>query len=171
MVTGAANLQLSEAIREHESLLIGLATRLAGNPDDARDLVQDTYERALKRSEQFASGTNLRAWLVTILKNLFIDECRKRKRAPALTSLDPEPNLAARESEAPPWWTEITTEQMAAAIARLDDDFRVVYELKEIEKKSYDEIAATLGIRKATVGTRIMRARRKLKTILEEMMA
>ena len=83
----------------------------------------------------------------------------------------PEVNVAAAKSEPPPWWTAITGEQMATAIARLDQDFRVVYELKEIEHKSYDEIAATLGIRKATVGTRVLRARRKLKKILEEMMA
>jgi RNA polymerase sigma-70 factor (ECF subfamily) len=163
--------RLEQALRDHQPLLLAVATRLTANPDDARDLVQDTFERALARADRFTAGTNLRAWLVTILKNRFIDQCRRRKRSPITAVLPDEPAAPAPvDDDEPPRWAAVTGEQVALALARLPEEFRRAYEMKEIERKSYAEIAAALGIPPATVGTRILRARRRLKQILEEMM-
>lgn len=159
----AAERVLTEAVREHEALLTGIARRLCGNDADAADLVHDTYERALRAWDRYAERGNLRSWLVAILHNLFIDRCRKHRRAPRTEALDPE--LAAPEPSVAPVWSRVTEQQIGAALATLGAEFRRVYEL-HVGGRSYDEIAAELNIAKATVGTRLIRARKKLKEAL-----
>jgi RNA polymerase sigma-70 factor (ECF subfamily) len=153
--------------RAHNDALLAFAIRLTGNPSDARDLVQDTLERALRRAESFAPGTNARAWLFSILHNAFIDRCRRRKTEARSESID-EMEVAAHEPEEPPRWTSISAEQLSAAVAALGDEFRVVYELHARDGLSYQAIAERLGIPPNTVGTRLARARRKLRTLLED---
>ena len=75
---------------------------------------------------------------------------------------------AVEEPGEPPRWTSITREQVHAALGRLDGEFRTVCQLRLIEGLSYDEIAARLGVPRSTVGTRLLRARDKLRVILEE---
>lgn len=152
------------AVREHEPMLRGIARRLCGNDADAADLVHDTYERALRAWERYADRGNLRSWMVAIMNNLFIDRCRKRRRAPITEQLD-DLEVAAPEATAPPAWTQVTNQDVDAALAAIGEDFRKVYELHVIGR-SYEEIAAELGIAKATVGTRLVRARKKLKDAL-----
>jgi RNA polymerase sigma-70 factor (ECF subfamily) len=152
-------------LREHEAVLRGLALRLCGSRADAGDLVQDTYEKALRRRAQYEPGTNLQAWLCTILHHLFIDRCRARSRGPAHAPLE-EVVLPAPEPASEPAWAALTRDDVVAAVARLEPDFRRVYELHTLEGVPYQEIAARLGIPKATVGTRLARARRKLRDLL-----
>lgn len=154
----------AQAVQEHEALLRGIARRLCGNDADAGDLVHDTYERALRAWDRYADRGNLRSWLVAILNNLFIDRCRRNRRAPRIEALD-EVEVAAPEPGAPPAWTRVTHQQVDAALATLGVDFRRVYELHALGR-SYDQIAAELQIAKATVGTRLVRARKKLKDAL-----
>jgi len=148
------------AVREHEATLTGIARRLCGNAADADDLLHDTYERALRAWDRYADQGNIRGWLVAILNNLFIDRCRRAKRA-RMESIDPI-DVPAPEPVAPAVWTRVSNEQVAAALNELGLEFRRVYEL-HVAGKSYDEIAAELKIAKATVGTRLVRARKKLK--------
>jgi RNA polymerase sigma-70 factor, ECF subfamily len=154
---------LVEAVREHEAVLRGIALRLCGNQADADDLVQETYERALRAFANYADRGNLRSWLATILNNLFIDRCRKAKRTPRSEAIDDE--VAAPEVQAPPAWAQVTPVQITEALAQIGDEFRRVYELHSAGK-SYDEISAEMSIPKNTVGTRLVRARKKLKEIL-----
>ena len=109
----------AEVARAHEGALVAFATRLAGNADDARDLVQDTLERALRRFASFEPGTNPRAWLYSILHHAFIDRCRRRATEPRRMSID-DVDLPSSEPEEPPAWTSITVEQLRTAIARLE---------------------------------------------------
>jgi RNA polymerase sigma-70 factor (ECF subfamily) len=153
------------ALREHEHALRDLALRLCRNPADAGDLLQDTFERALQRRAQYQAGSNLRAWLCTMLHHLFLDRCRARVRGPAHASLD-EVALPAPEPAAEPAWAALTRDDVVAAVERLEPDFRRVYQLHSLEGVPYQEIAARLGIPKATVGTRLARARRKLRDLL-----
>jgi RNA polymerase sigma-70 factor, ECF subfamily len=155
---------LVAAVRDHEAVLRGIALRLCGNQADADDLVQETYERALKAFASYADRGNLRSWLATILNNLFIDRCRKAKRAPRTEGID-ELEVATPEQPAPPAWAQVTPQQIGAALAQIGDEFRTVYEL-HTAGKSYDDIATQLKIPKNTVGTRLVRARKKLKEIL-----
>src|SRR5690242_3788716 len=90
---GAADTQASVAAIEDEALLqvdslYRTALRMTRNPQDAEDLVQETYYRAFRSAHQFQPGTNLRAWLFKILTNSFINQYRKRARKPQSTSLD-----------------------------------------------------------------------------------
>jgi len=154
-------------VRDHQPSLQAFALKLCGNPADAHDLVQDTFERALRNHHALEPGTHTRAWLFTILHHLFIDRCRRRKRDPAsadVAALD----LPAVEPEPPPRWTRLGATEVRAAVAQLDEEFRRVYELHALEGRSYQEIAAALSIPQNTVGTRLLRARKKLKSILEQ---
>ncbi len=154
--------------RAHEPVLRATALRLCGNATDANDLVQDTFERGLRSLARFQPGTDGRAWLLTILHNLFIDRCRSRTReARSDTPAEElEERIAAPEPEAQPFWATISTEQLREALEKIPEDFRAVYQMHALENRSYQEIAQTLGIPKATVGTRLIRARRKLKELL-----
>src|ERR1700754_4027145 len=78
----------AQAVREHETLLLGIARRLCGNDADAADLGHDTYERALRAWERYSDRENPRSWLVAILNNLFIDRCRKNRRTPKTEAID-----------------------------------------------------------------------------------
>jgi RNA polymerase sigma-70 factor (ECF subfamily) len=143
---------------------MGLARRLCGNEADASDLVHDTYERALRAYDRYTDRGNLRSWLVAILNNLFIDRCRKARRTPRAEALD-EVDVPAAEPDAAPAWASVTTAQIATALDAVGPEFRRVYEL-HAAGRSYDEIASELRIPKATVGTRLLRARKKLKESL-----
>ncbi len=163
-----ASSSFDAALREHYDALVTVATRLARDSADAHDLVHDTVERALRGFETLRPESNVRAWLFTILRNAFLDRCRKRS---ALGSAEPidELQIAAEppeEADEPPAWTSVTAEQLREAIGGLGEEFRVVYLLHAIEGASYLEIAERLGIPPRTVGTRLLRARRKLRDIL-----
>ncbi|WP_240486511.1 RNA polymerase sigma factor [Hyalangium minutum] len=155
-------------IREHESVLQATALRLCGNPTDARDLVQDTLERGLKNLSRYKPGTDGRAWLLTILHHIFIDRCRSRtrERRADVSAEDVEEKVAAPEPDAQPAWAAISPEQLREALDKIPEEFRLVYQLHSLEGRSYIEIAERLGIPKATVGTRLIRARRRLKELL-----
>ncbi|WP_275900328.1 RNA polymerase sigma factor [Pyxidicoccus trucidator] len=154
--------------REHEAALHATAMRLCGNATDARDLVQDTFERGLRNLARYKVGTDGRAWLLTILHHLFIDRCRSRtrERRADVSAEDMEERIAAPEVEAAPAWASISPEQLREALEKIPEEFRTVYRLHALENRSYVEIAERLGIPKATVGTRLIRARRKLKELL-----
>ncbi|MBK7534724.1 MAG: sigma-70 family RNA polymerase sigma factor [Myxococcales bacterium] len=158
----------ASAVREHDALLRGLARRLCGNQADADDLVHDTYERALRAWGRYMDQGNLRSWLAAILHNIFIDRCRKHKRTPRSERIE-QLELAAVEPTPPPQWAQVSSDSVNEALATLGPEFRRVYDL-HAAGRSYEEIATELGIPRATVGTRLVRARRRLKeTLLREL--
>jgi RNA polymerase sigma-70 factor (ECF subfamily) len=158
-------MRVEEMAARYEALLYARALRLVHSPQDAWDLVQDTFEHALRGYARFQPGTNLRVWLMTIMHHLFIDRCRRQAREPNAAPID-DHEIASPEPNAPTPWDTITDEQIAAALADLESPFREVYELRLFGNCSYDEIALRLTIPRSTVGTRLMRARRKLKKTL-----
>jgi RNA polymerase sigma-70 factor, ECF subfamily len=159
-----------ERVSDYENVLFARAMRLARSQSDAWDLVQDTYERALRGQATFQPGTNLRLWLMTIMYNLFLDRCRRQTREPRIVAID-EGDIPNPETYASEPWESITTEQIHAAVADLEGPFREVYELRLISNCSYDEIADKLTIPRSTVGTRLLRARQKLKNRLLDLAA
>jgi RNA polymerase sigma-70 factor, ECF subfamily len=161
----AEELDLGEIFRRHEALLYGMARKLCQDPVDASDLVQDTLERALRNADRFEPG-NPRAWLITIMRNLFLNRCRSQQRGPRFEPIDDSLHAEQPAPEPAPTWANISTDQLQAAIARLDVRFRRVYELHTFEHASYDQISQTLNIPKNTVGTRLNRARQKLRELL-----
>jgi RNA polymerase sigma-70 factor, ECF subfamily len=156
--------------------LYGTALRLTGNPADAEDLVQDTYLKAFRSEGQFQPGTNLRAWLFTILHNTFLNRRRRAVREPV--TVDPEEIERATASLTP---SSPTPEQLLlrdtldadlqAALDALPDSFRQAVWLRDVEEFSYAEIASMLGIPIGTVMSRISRGRRMLYEQLAGTMA
>lgn len=162
----------AEFVETHAAALNAVALRLCGNPHDARDLVQDTFERALRSlARDNPLNPNSRPWLLSILHHLFIDRCRAAARDRRLLASSDEIDEAAvgapePDSEPASAWETITQEQLRAAVDQLGANFRDVYVLHAVEHCSYKEIAARLSISQVTVGTRLIRARRRLKELL-----
>jgi len=155
--------QLDELVREHGSYLRRMATRLCRRNFDPEDLVQDVLERTAQHFDRLPAGVDHRAWMTRVMRNLFIDQLRRRTSAPAHSSLETEP--AAPASEAAPWWSGLDAEDIRARLADVPEDLRRAFDLFALEGCSYQAIAERLGVPKATVGTRILRARRKLKQL------
>jgi RNA polymerase sigma-70 factor (ECF subfamily) len=127
----------------------------------ADDLVQMACERALANEHRFEEGTRFDAWMFRILRNLWIDEVRKRKTAGPQEDIEDQVDLVGasgeREVEA-----RLTLKSVAAAIDRLVEEQREVLLLVCVEELSYKEAAEVLGVPIGTVMSRLARARRNL---------
>jgi RNA polymerase sigma-70 factor, ECF subfamily len=145
------------------------ALRLTRRPADAEDLVQETYLKAFRAADSFKPGTNLRAWLFTILHNTARN--RVRDRAREAVSVDSE--LVERAAEVPPsggaadtpetlLLRETLAPELQAAIDALPGAFREAVWLRDVEEFSYAEIAEMLSIPVGTVMSRISRGRHLL---------
>lgn len=128
----------------------------------ADDLVQDTLERAWLRFAQWCPGSDLRAWLFSIMHNLRVDQLRR----PGLNTLP----MGDEGFEVPTRATQsdrLEVNDLEAALARLPEDQRVVLLLVALEEMSYEEIAGVLGVPAGTVMSRLSRGRERLRLILE----
>jgi RNA polymerase sigma-70 factor, ECF subfamily len=142
--------------------LRAFAISLSGSHDRADDLVQDTLMRAWKNVDRFEPGTNLNAWLFTILRNLFHSEYRKRKREVE----DPEGVHAARLATRPEQGARLDFEDFQRALAKLQPDQREALLLVGAEGFSYEEAAKICNVAVGTVKSRVNRARKKLEELL-----
>jgi RNA polymerase sigma-70 factor (ECF subfamily) len=158
----------AHALQTDMHVLSAIAHRLCGNRHDADDLVQDTIERALRAGDSYTEHGTRIGWLATILRNRFRDHHRTARRHGIMIG-DVE-RQAAPEPAAPVGWEHITAAQVAQAIALLPAPFRRVYEL-HANGHAYTAISNELGIPVNTVGTRLARARCKLKVLLNATVA
>src|SRR5262249_10964894 len=134
---------------------------------DPDDLVQDTLVRAYEKIGQLDPERSCRAWLVTVLRNLFLDYCRSESARPRSHPLDEKSLVIAEPDPSPqPPWHDSTPEQVGHAMAQLEEKLRVPFELFEYGGKSYEEIAAILNIPIGSVGTRLRTARQELRELL-----
>jgi RNA polymerase sigma-70 factor (ECF subfamily) len=145
----------------HRGYLEVIARRLCRDRLDPDDLVQDLFEKCLRSPQPIPDGVNPRAWLARVLHNLFIDKLR-RARATGAPPLVPANDDQVDDA----WWVSITEAELRAAVRCLPEEQRGTFELFAFEGRSYDEIAHALGIAKSTVGTRILRARQRLRELL-----
>ncbi|HWA01059.1 MAG TPA: sigma-70 family RNA polymerase sigma factor [Caulobacterales bacterium] len=142
--------------------LRAFARSLAHNPSQADDLVQDTLVKALANVDRFEPGTNLRAWLFTILRNHYYSQLRKAKREVE----DAEGRLASRLAVRPEQDGSVDLEDFKAAFQRLQPDHREVLTLVGASGCSYEEAAEICGCAVGTIKSRVNRARRKLTELL-----
>ena len=152
----------------HLDTLYRVALRLTGEDAAAQDLVQDTMLRALRGWAGFLPGSNARAWLVTILRNTFINDYRRRKREPAMLELDGASPHAIYDAVADSdpegtFFARIVDARVLAAVDALPAEFREVLVLSDMEGLGYAEIAAALDIPLGTLKSRLFRARRLLQ--------
>ena len=150
--------------------LYATALRLTRNPADAEDLVQDTYLRAFRSAGQFQPGTNLRAWMFTILHNGHLNQRRDQGRNPVETDSEAVELAAARAGDAATPEDLLVREAMdvdvRAALDGMPEAFREAVWLRDVEQFSYDEIAAIVRVPLGTVMSRISRGRRLLHDLL-----
>jgi RNA polymerase sigma-70 factor (ECF subfamily) len=143
------------------SMLERRAYRLCGDRDHARDLVQDTFERAWRSDASFAASPLARAWLLRVLSNLFLDHCRRRQPAVdvsiAVDDVPAEAVAASRDVRA----------DVGDALSRIPHQLRAVVEAHYLDGLDYCEIAAQLAIPIGTVGSRLSRGRDELRQLLQ----
>lgn len=150
-------------VKEHLPILRARAAQLCRRQGDADDLVQDAMERAVRKRSQVKDPARMRGWLLTILTNTFLDRLRRRRGRDEVP-LDTE--LPAPVVDAPTPWELLSVEDVRAAVAELPDDVRDTYHRFALCGEDYVNISAALGVPKATVGTRILRARKRLRELL-----
>jgi RNA polymerase sigma-70 factor, ECF subfamily len=142
--------------------LRAFAVSLCHNIDSADDLVQDTLLRALTHIDSFEPGTNMRAWLFTILRNVFRSERRKWCRMVE----DPDGQYAETLKSYPEQIGRIEFGELRAALAKLPADQRDALILVAAAGFSYDEAATVCGCRQGTIKSRVNRARARLADLL-----
>jgi RNA polymerase sigma-70 factor (ECF subfamily) len=142
--------------------LRAFAISLSGNVERADDLVQDTLVRALANIHRFEPGTNLNAWLFTILRHLFHSEYRKRKREVE----DGDGSYAATLRTAPDQHAHLDFEDLRAALAKLARDQREAVLLVGAQGFSYEEAATICGCAVGTIKSRVNRARKRLAELM-----
>ncbi|MGM9871290.1 MAG: RNA polymerase sigma factor [Muribaculaceae bacterium] len=144
--------------------MLNFAFMLTSNRDDAYDLLQDTTIKALDNRDKFADDTNFKGWVFTIMRNLFINNYRRGARQATLIdttdnlyflNISQDSGLASPESTC-------TEREITAAIAELDDDYRIPFSMMVAGYK-YNEIAEKLNLPLGTVKSRIFYARKCLK--------
>lgn len=152
-----------------EDSLERFALSLTSNREEAKDLLQETYVKALIYKDKFEEYTNLRAWTYTIMKNTFINNYRKSKREN--TAVDNTKDLYylnnQKESQLMQPESEFSFKELNKAVNTLNDDFRIPF-LMHTEGYKYKEIAKELNLKIGTVKSRIFFTRKKLMDILED---
>jgi RNA polymerase sigma-70 factor (ECF subfamily) len=147
---------------QHIPRLRRYARALTGDRGRADDLVQDTLERALKKFHLWQQGSDLRAWMFTIMHNVYINQVRAGSAA-VVTALDDEisqPAIRATQSD------RLEILDLQVALLRLPEEQREVLLLIGLEQMTYDEAAGVLGIPIGTVMSRLSRARERLRALL-----
>jgi RNA polymerase sigma-70 factor (ECF subfamily) len=150
----------ADAIVELIPRLRRYARALAGERAAADDLVQDTLERAWSKLHLYRRGTDLRAWLFTVMHNVYVNQLRAARPTAPLDEDMPELALPVRETDM------LALRDLNAAIRRLPAEQREVLLLVALEEMSYDEAATVLGIPIGTVMSRLARAREKLRAMI-----
>jgi len=155
----------------HLDALYRVALRLTGDESQAEDLVQDTMLKAYRSWRQYRPGTNAKGWLLTILRNTFINDYRRRKLEPVATDLEAvEPHAIYRAVEdvdpEGAFFSKIVDEKVLEAVDALPAEFREVLVLSDMEGLRYGEIAEALQVPVGTVKSRLFRARRLLQARL-----
>lgn len=170
--------QLAEKHREfereampHMDILYNYAVRMTSDPDDASDLVQETFMKAYRFWDKYEKGTNIRAWLFRIMKNSYINRYRKESKEPETLDYNEIQNFynTIRYESADPndlqekIFGGLLDDDVARAIESLPEDFKTVVILCDIEGLSYEEIAEFVDCPIGTVRSRIHRGRKMLR--------
>ncbi|MCP4726315.1 MAG: sigma-70 family RNA polymerase sigma factor [bacterium] len=154
--------------------LYGAALLLTNNDDDARDLVQEAYLKAFRFYEKYELGTNMNGWLFTMMKNIFINDYRKKKKQPSMIEFyEVEPflnNIKLNKDITNDDYLTILSnsfsDEMKNALSKLPDKYKSVLKLSALGDFSYKEIADILEIPIGTVRSRLSRARKAMSISL-----
>ena len=170
--------EFEELVLQHVDMMHAVALRLTRNSADAEDLTQNTLVKALRFHDKFKEGTYIKAWLLTILRNTFINEYRRKTRRPMQVELsgfeaaetkqpDPQVPLTPAQGDQETLM-ELLDDQVKAAIMLLPKDFRDAVIMADLEDLSYKEIADVMDCPLGTVMSRLYRGRKLLRDNLKE---
>jgi RNA polymerase sigma-70 factor (ECF subfamily) len=176
---------MEQVVQRYQDRLYVTILRMVNHPEDAADLVQETFVRAMQGVARFEGKSTLYTWLFRIAVNLAISH-RRASQYRAAASLDGAPGSredrdgvnrqaaglrVAQETESDPATTvqhRIDCERLLAALNRLDPEFRAVIVLRDVEECDYQQIAAILDVPVGTIKSRLFRARAALREMLQE---
>jgi len=161
--------QIQDQLDTISKSLKAFSMKLTGNSDDAEDLYQDTALRIITNADKYRQGTNFKAWAVTIMRNIFINNYRKKMRRNLIVDQTPN-NYYINSGENPvgnDGETLVAFKELEAMVDTLPDDFRIPF-MMAYEGYKYDEIAEELGSPLGTIKSRIFFARRKLQKMYAE---
>ena len=170
--------EFDEMVLEHTDMMYAVALRLTRNVADAQDLTQNAIVKALRFHAKFQKGTYIKAWLLTILRNTFINDYRRKQRRPMNVELtgaeaaryslpDPDVNYDP-PSESYHDLIELLDDTVIQAIERLPEEFRLAVIMADIEDKSYKAIAEAMDCPMGTVMSRLYRGRKLLREELKD---
>lgn len=162
----------------HLSAVYTAALYMTRNEAEAEDLVQETYLRAYRFFDRYKSGTNCKAWLLSILRNLFINRYRQVKREGEAVDWEEvegvydgmigEEKRGGREDPEQILMRQVMDDEVEKALGELPEEFRETVVLVDIEELSYEEAAEVMGCAVGTVRSRLSRGRRLLQVTLRE---
>jgi RNA polymerase sigma-70 factor (ECF subfamily) len=162
---------------QYMNQLYAAAMRYTKNPEDAQDLVQDTYAKAYTSFHQFEPGTNLKAWLYRVLTTTFINTYRKDQRRPQTSDSELEDwqiaEASSHTSDQGKSSEDVVLENLPDsdiknALAEIPEEFRMAVYLADVEGFSYKEIADIVGVPAGTVMSRLHRGRKQLREKLTD---
>lgn len=164
----------------HTDAVYRFALRLCGSPDQAADLMQDTFLRAFRAWDQYTRGTQCKSWLFTICRNMYLRQWERSRRHEEIVSANTAPDGPGVDVENPLWSTvapvdpegaffgSFVDETVLDAIQALPEEFRSAVVLSDVEGMSYAEVSGILGVPVGTVKSRLFRGRRQLQRALYE---
>ena len=166
-------------VLEHFHTLYSTALRLTRNPSEAQDLVQETLLKAYRFFDRFEPGTNVKAWLFTILRNTYINTYRKTVRQQEQVDFERIEPFYADTANDPEWeWTDqksleamlrhLVQDDVKRALEALPEVYRIVVLLADLAELPYKDIATIIGCPEGTVMSRLFRGRRLLRKSLQE---
>ncbi|MFA6470087.1 MAG: sigma-70 family RNA polymerase sigma factor [Bacteroidota bacterium] len=155
----------------HMNLLYNYALRLTNNEDDAKDIIQDTYLKAYRFIDKYQHDTNAKAWLFRILKNSFINNYRKSSRTPEQVEYNEVEEFVdlMKDETAPATdmrkdiYDNMLGDDVVRVLESLNEEFRTIIILSDLEELTYEEIAEILEIPLGTVRSRLHRARKVMQ--------
>ncbi len=163
--------QIQDQLDKITSSLKAFSLKLTGNVDDAEDLYQDTALRIITNAEKFNQGTNFKAWSITIMRNIFINNYRKKMRRNLIIDQTPNnyylnsgSNAVSNDGEG-----NISYKELMKMVDVLPDDFRKPF-MMAYQGFKYDEIAEELDSPLGTIKSRIFFARKKLQKMYDSAM-
>jgi len=163
----------------HLDAVYRFALRLSGSPDEAEDLVQETFLRAFRSWDQYTRGTKAKSWLFTICRNVFLRRRDRSKRHDEIVTATAPRSGSENAPVVNPVWSSaqsldpegdffqsIVDERIVAAIGELPEEYRTAVVLSDIEGLPYAEIAELMDVPVGTVKSRLFRGRRRLQDAL-----
>lgn len=164
-----SSIEFNDSLNKMANLLQSFAYSLTKNTEDARDLYQETAYRAMTNRDKFRPGTNLKAWLFTIMKNIFINNYRKKVKANTIMDttdnqyyINSGDNAIGNKAE-----SSIMMKELTRMIDTLDESIRIPF-LMHYQGYKYQEIADYLELPLGTVKSRIFFARKDLKVQIKK---